>query len=102
MTTLRRFSIPAQFWGQSRHIAVCGRLLAIFQDGPVTHGTGWAGGQRDIVLTTGLMGRAGFGGNVAVGNVASGRVLQKAGFSEVGTEDYDGTMCRSFVYQSPA
>jgi ribosomal-protein-alanine N-acetyltransferase len=35
---------------------------------------------------------------VAVGNEASGRVLQKVGFREVGTEDYDGTICRSFVY----
>jgi len=36
----------------------------------------------------------------AVGNDASVRVLQKVGFQEVGTEDYDGTNCRSFVYPS--
>jgi [ribosomal protein S5]-alanine N-acetyltransferase len=37
---------------------------------------------------------------VAVGNDASVRVLQKVGFQEVGTEDFDGTVCRSFVYPS--
>jgi RimJ/RimL family protein N-acetyltransferase len=35
---------------------------------------------------------------VAVGNEASGRVLHKVGFHEVGTEDYNGTTCRSFLY----
>jgi [ribosomal protein S5]-alanine N-acetyltransferase len=39
---------------------------------------------------------------VAVGNDASGRVLQKVGFREVGTEEYDGTTCRSFVHPSTA
>jgi RimJ/RimL family protein N-acetyltransferase len=37
---------------------------------------------------------------VAVGNDASGRVLDKVGFREAGTEDYHGTTCRSFVYPS--
>jgi RimJ/RimL family protein N-acetyltransferase len=37
---------------------------------------------------------------VAVGNEASGRVLQKVGFREVGTEDHEGTICRSFAYPS--
>jgi ribosomal-protein-alanine N-acetyltransferase len=40
------------------------------------------------------------GAIVAVGNDSSGRALQKVGFREVGTEDYDGTICRSFVYPS--
>lgn len=35
---------------------------------------------------------------VAVGNDASGRVLRKVGFDEVGTADYGGTICRSFVH----
>jgi [ribosomal protein S5]-alanine N-acetyltransferase len=35
---------------------------------------------------------------VAVGNDVSVRFLQKVGFQEVGTEDYDGVICRSFVY----
>ncbi len=35
---------------------------------------------------------------VAVGNEASGRVLQKVGFREVGTQEYAGTICRSFAY----
>ena len=34
----------------------------------------------------------------AVGNHASVRVLQKVGFVEVGTEDFDGTVCHSFVH----
>ena len=38
---------------------------------------------------------------VAVGNDASVRVLQKVGFQEVGTQDNDGTICRSFVYPNP-
>jgi RimJ/RimL family protein N-acetyltransferase len=37
---------------------------------------------------------------VAVENEASGRVLHNVGFSEAGTEDYNGTLCRSFVYPS--
>lgn len=37
---------------------------------------------------------------VAVGNDASARVLEKAGFQEVGTRDYDGTPCRSFMHPS--
>lgn len=37
---------------------------------------------------------------VAVGNHASVRVLQKVGFVEVGTEDFDGTACHSFAHQN--
>lgn len=37
-------------------------------------------------------------GTVAVGNDASARVLEKVGFDEVGREDYDGTICRAFLY----
>jgi [ribosomal protein S5]-alanine N-acetyltransferase len=36
----------------------------------------------------------------AVGNHASVRVLEKVGFHEVGTEDFDGTLCHSFVHRS--
>jgi len=36
----------------------------------------------------------------AVGNDPSVRVLEKVGFHEVGTEDFAGTICRSFVYPS--
>lgn len=35
----------------------------------------------------------------AVGNDASVRVLQKVGFVEVGTEDFDGTACHSFIHR---
>jgi RimJ/RimL family protein N-acetyltransferase len=35
---------------------------------------------------------------VAVGNDASVRVLEKVGFTEVGREDFDGTVCRAFRY----
>lgn len=35
---------------------------------------------------------------VAVGNDASARVLEKVGFQEVGREDYEGTICRAFMY----
>lgn len=37
----------------------------------------------------------------AVGNQASIRVLQKVGFVEVGTEDFDGTACLAFVHREP-
>jgi RimJ/RimL family protein N-acetyltransferase len=37
-------------------------------------------------------------GVVAVGNDASVRVLEKTGFEEVGTEDFDGVRCRVFVH----
>ncbi|HTW15384.1 MAG TPA: GNAT family N-acetyltransferase [Nocardioides sp.] len=37
-------------------------------------------------------------GVVAVGNDASARVLEKTGFEEVGTGDFQGTLCREFVH----
>jgi RimJ/RimL family protein N-acetyltransferase len=37
---------------------------------------------------------------VAVGNDASGRVLQRVGFQEAGTENYQGTICHAFVHPS--
>ncbi len=35
---------------------------------------------------------------VAVGNDASARVLEKVGFVEAGPEDFEGTICRAFMY----
>ena len=39
---------------------------------------------------------------VAVGNDASARVLEKVGFQEVGQEDFDGILCRSFRHPDSA
>lgn len=36
----------------------------------------------------------------AMGNGASARVLKKVGFHQVGTEDFDGTACHSFVHRA--
>jgi RimJ/RimL family protein N-acetyltransferase len=71
------YAIRRSHWGLGLATEIAGALV------------GWHMNHAPAVRLRGL---------VVTGNDPSARVLQKTGFVEVGTEDFHGTVCRSFIH----